>query len=153
MKPLIVLLAVFAGALLATKLLRGSIDYALSGRIALAATLLFTAMGHFAFTKGMTMMLPEAIPFRYALVYLTGVAEILFAIALFIPSVRVTVGWVLIAFFICMLPANIYAAMKNVDYQHATYDGPGLGYLWFRIPLQLLFIVWTYLAVLEAGEL
>ena len=44
------------------------------------------------------------------------------------------------------LPANIYAAIKRVDYQKATFNGSGANYLWFRIPLQILFIVWMYLS-------
>jgi len=49
----------------------------------------------------------------------------------------------LILFFILILPANILAALKKVDYQKGTNDGPGAGYLWFRIPLQIFFIAWV----------
>jgi hypothetical protein len=41
------------------------------------------------------------------------------------------------------LSANINAAIHKVDYEKATYEGPGISYLWFRIPLQLLFIAWV----------
>ncbi|HEX8549424.1 MAG TPA: hypothetical protein VF691_20855 [Cytophagaceae bacterium] len=149
MKPLIVLVSFFALSLLATKLLRGTYDFALSGRIAQSAMLVFTAVGHFAFTKGMTMMLPSFVPYKAQVIHLTGIIEILAAIGLFIPSVRLVTGWLLIIFFILLLPANIYAAIKHVDYQKATFQGNGLAYLWFRIPLQLLFIVWTYLSAVK----
>lgn len=110
----------------------------------MSVMLLFTAMGHFMYKKGMKMMLPDFIPFKTITVYLTGIFEISLAIGLFIPNLRILSGWVLIAFFIFVLPSNIYAAMKKIDYQKATFDGNGLVYLWFRIPLQILFIVWTY---------
>jgi hypothetical protein len=30
------------------------------------------------------------------------------------------------------------------DYQKGTRDGSGTNYLWFRIPLQIVFILWVY---------
>ncbi len=149
MKPLIVLLSVFGISLLVTKILRGNFDFALSGKIAMSAMLVFTAVAHFAFTKGMAMMLPDFIPYKTETVYLTGIMEITFAIGLFIPNFRVITGWLLIAFFILILPANIYASIKQIDYQKGTFDGNGLSYLWFRIPLQILFIVWTYISAIK----
>ncbi len=149
MKPLIVLLSVFVVALLAIKIFRGVFNYRLAGRIALSSMLLFTAIGHFAFTKGMVMMLPPFIPFKYEVVYFTGIIEILAVGGILIPKLRLLTGWLLIVFFLCVLPANIYAAAMQVDYQSATYDGNGPLYLWFRIPLQILFIVWIYFFVVK----
>jgi uncharacterized membrane protein len=149
MKPLIILLSVFAVSLLTTKLVRGNFELALSGRIAMSAMLVFTAVGHFAFTKGMAMMLPNFIPYKTETVYLTGIIEIAAAIGLFIPNFRVVTAWLLIAFFIVILPANIYAAVKHINYQKGTFDGNGFTYLWFRIPLQIVFIIWTYLSAIK----
>jgi uncharacterized membrane protein len=149
MKPLIVLLGVFVICLLATKIVFGDFKFALSGRIALSAMLIFTAVAHFAFTKGMAMMLPDFIPYKTGTIYLTGIIEIAAALGLFIPGLRVITAWLLIAFFILILPANIYAAIKHIDYQKGSFDGNGLAYLWFRIPLQILFIVWTYLSCIK----
>jgi len=42
------------------------------------------------------------------------------------------------------LPANINAARKHTDFQKATNEGNGMIYLWFRIPLQVLFIAWVF---------
>lgn len=139
----------FGISLLVTKSFRGAFEFALSGRIAMSAMLVFTAVAHFAFTKGMAMMLPDFIPYKTEVVYLTGVIEILAAIGLFIPTFRTMTAWLLIVFFILILPANVYGALKQIDYQKATYDGNGLTYLWFRIPLQILFIVWTYLSAIK----
>lgn len=149
MKPLIVLLSVFAISLLVTKIFHGNFEFALSGRIALSVMLVFTAVAHFAFTKGMAMMLPDFIPYKTKTVYLTGIIEIIAAIGLFIPIVRVLTGWLLIIFFILILPTNIYASINKIDYQQGTFNGNGLVYLWFRIPLQILFIVWVYLSAIR----
>lgn len=149
MKPLIVLLSIFAVSLLTTKFVRGNFQLALSGRIAMSAMLVFTAIAHFAFTKGMVMMLPVFIPFKTETVYFNGIIEIAAAIGLFIPNFRIVTAWLLIAFFILILPANIYAAIKHIDYQKGTFDGNGPNYLWFRVPLQILFIIWVYLSSIK----
>ncbi len=149
MKPLIVLLTVFIISIAAIKLINGVTNIPLAGRIAMAAMLVFTAVGHFAFTKGMSMMLPDFVPFKTETIYLTGLIEIAAAIGLLIPGLKQITGWLLIVFFLLLLPANIYAAFKHVDYQKGTLEGPGMAYLWFRVPLQLLFIVWTYLSAIR----
>ncbi len=131
MKPLVVLLGVFTISLFAIRFVTGEFDYSLAGRIALAAMLMFTAIGHFAFVEGMTMMLPAFFPFKREIVYLTGVIELAAAAGLLIPQLRYLVAWLLIVFFVLILPANINAAMKNIDYQKGTTDGNGLNYLWF----------------------
>lgn len=149
MKPLLVLFSVFIISIILLKISRGSYEFAQSARIALSAMLLFTALGHFAFTKGMTLMLPGFIPYKTAVVYATGVIEIAAAIGLFVPSMRLLAGWLLIIFFILILPANIYAAIRKVDIQSATFDGNGVAYLWFRIPMQILLILWVYYSAVK----
>lgn len=144
MKPLIVLLSSFVISLTIIKMSKKEYDFALSGRIAMSIMLLFTAIGHFVFTQGMSMMIPKFIPYKETFVHLTGVFEILLAIGLLIPRFKYISGWALIIFLLLMLPANIYASVHNVNYQKGTFDGNGLSYLWFRIPLQILFIVWIY---------
>jgi uncharacterized membrane protein len=149
MKPLIILLAAFALALFAIKIQRNSIDVILAARIGMASMLLFTAIGHFLFTRGMTMMLPDLIPYKIFIIYSTGVLEVLAAVGLFIPGCRLLTGWFLIAFFVLALPANVYAAINHIDYQKGTMDGPGAVYLWFRIPLQILFVGLTYFIAIK----
>ena len=149
MKPLIVLLSAFAISLVVSKIFRGRYEFVLSGRIALSVMLVFTAIAHFAFTKGMEMMLPTFIPFKTEVVYLTGIIELAAAIGMLIPAFRTITALLLIALFFLILPANIYAAIKHIDYQKATFNGSGLNYLWFRIPLQILFIAWTYIFAIK----
>jgi uncharacterized membrane protein len=129
-----------AGIWLAT----GHIDLRMAGRIGMAVMLVFTAIGHFVYAKGMVLMMPEIIPFKKELVWLTGLIEGLAAAGLLIPSTVKLTAWLLILFFVLILPANISAARRHVDFQKGTYEGPSAKYLWFRIPLQVLFIAWVY---------
>jgi uncharacterized membrane protein len=147
MKPLFVLLIAFCVSFFAIILISRKYDFAMSARIAMSVMLLFTAIAHFTFTKGMTMMIPGFIPFKVFIVYLTGLIEIAAAIGLLIPGLMVWSGWLLIGFFILMLPANINAAIKHIDYQKGDFEGNGPNYLWFRVPLQILLIVWIYFCI------
>jgi len=148
MKPLIVLISTFGIVLLVIKIFRGSFKFAFSGRVAMSMMLIFTAIGHFIFTKGMSMMLPDFMPFKTEIIYSTGIIEVAAAVGLFIPNFRTLTAWCLIIFFILILPANIYASMHNIDYQKGNFNGNGLTYLYFRIPLQILFIAWTYFSTI-----
>lgn len=144
MKPLIVLISVFIITLVITKLYKNKFYFQRSGRVAMSAMLLFTAMGHFMFPEGMAMMIPDFILGKIFLVYLTGFIEIAAAIGLLVPKLVKLTSWMIIAFFVTVLPSNIYAAIHNIDYQNANFEGPGLEYLWFRVPFQFLLIAWVY---------
>ncbi|HEX8329689.1 MAG TPA: DoxX family protein [Hymenobacter sp.] len=153
MKPLVVLLVAFALIGGGTWLLAGQPNFRWAGNGAMVVMLLFTAVGHFAFTPGMMQMLPEWLPFRRGWVYLTGVLELAAAAGLLWPAARPSTAWALLAFFAAILPANVHAARIGLDYQTGQLTGPGPRYLWFRVPLQLLFMAWTWYFGLHLGSL
>jgi len=150
MKSLFVLLGVFVLSMLSNKVFFRQFRFSLSGRIVMAVMLLFTAMGHFVFVEGMAMMLPDLIPYKRQVVCLTGFVEVGAAIGLLMPKLSRITAYCLMVFFVLVLPANIYAAVNHIDYERGTYDGSGLPYLWFRVPLQLFFVVWVYLSALKS---
>ncbi|KAF2517354.1 DoxX family protein [Flavobacterium foetidum] len=151
METLIVLFGAFAATLLIIWLKTKRLELSFSGRIAMALMLAFTAIGHFAFTKGMAMMI-SFLPWANVIVYATGIIELIASIGLLLPSTKVFTGKLLILFFILLLPANIYAASKNINLQTADYTGRGLSYLWLRIPLQFLFILWVYFSSIRNNQ-
>ena len=139
MEPLVVLLGTFL-LLLVVRLagLRARLSVALSGCIAMSAMLVLTGTSHFFMTDELVEMLPPALPGRVAIVWATGGLELLAALGLLVPRTRHLTGWCLAAFFVAVLPANVYASLHGL--------GPGghsPGYLLFRVPLQLLFVVWA----------
>ncbi len=149
MKPLFVLLISFVASLMLLKFISGKLEYAKAARIAMAIMLVFTAVGHFVFTEGMTAIIPNFLPFKKQLVYATGVLEVLLGVALLLPKYSNSIGWILILFFIILLPANIKASIEQINYQTGELNGHGLSYLWFRIPLQVFFIVWIYFSAIK----
>jgi uncharacterized membrane protein len=86
-------------------------------------------------------MMPDIIPFKLELVYLTGIIEILAAISLLLNRFRFLTGILLLIFLVAVLPANIVGAMKRLP---AGGMEKGVAYLYFRIPLQFFFMAWVY---------
>jgi len=108
----------------------------------------FTIMGilHFIAPGGFLKIMPPFLPFHLALVYLSGVFEILGGIGLLFKRTRKFAAWGLIALLIAVFPANIYMALKNIQFDFLKLPEWAL---WLRLPFQFLFI---YL-VWKAGEL
>ncbi|HEY1112926.1 MAG TPA: hypothetical protein VGE66_05175 [Chitinophagaceae bacterium] len=143
MIPLLVLIGSFI-LLLVARRLNEDLTTDKAGRIAFGVMLLFTGTSHFYLTKGMVMSMPPFFPAKEALVYFTGVLEIAFALAFMVAKNKPLVAKLLILFLVAVFPANIYAALNNIDMENADHSGPGPAYLFFRAPLQLLFISWVY---------
>src|SRR2546426_9862914 len=77
-----------------------------SVRAGLAVMLLFTASAHFtAMRHDLANMVPRIIPHPLAVIYFTGVCEILGAIGLLLPSTRVAAGVPLVVLFLALVPS------------------------------------------------
>ena len=122
---------------------RLQIDPAKRARVGLTLFFIFSSIGHFALTEPMARMLPPVVPYRVALVYITGVLELLGAVGVWIPRLTKVVGLLLIVMLVGLLPANIYSALNRVDFGG---HGAGPSYLLVRVPFQLFAIWWTYFA-------
>ncbi len=143
MAPLLTLLTTYTITLAWTKA-RSHRDPGLrAARVALAAMLVLTGVAHFVSTEAMAQMLPPFLPGTVTLVYVTGVLELAAAALLLWHVARPTprLGWALAAFFLALLPANVYSAFAE-----AGLGGHGPAYLWFRAPLQALFVGWALVA-------
>ena len=112
-------------------------------RAGLTLFFLFTALGHFVRAEEMAEMVPPPIPYRVEIIYITGVLELLGAVGVWVPRLMKLTGLCLILMLIGVLPANIYSALRRVE-----FGGHGAGpvYLLARVPFQLFVIWWTYFA-------
>lgn len=104
---------------------------------------------HFVRPGMYARIIPPFLPFPLALVYISGVAEILGGIGVLIPSVRPWAGLGLIALLIAVFPANIYMA---VGPKRAALGIARL-WLWLRLPLQLVLIAWVWWATRVSAAL
>lgn len=144
MKPLMVLLGAYILAYFIAKLAPGSWTVDFAGCIALSAMLLFSAMRHFRYPDGMAMMMPAWVPLRKLIVWLSGVFEGFAGLGMLFWSAHQEVAVILLLFFASALPVNIYASFRHINYKTAASNGRGPRALWFRIPLHLLYIGWTW---------
>ena len=144
MKPLIILLISFFVSLFLVRWFSNEWNVQSSGNIAMFIMLCATGIIHFIHPKGMAMMMPDFLPFKQQLVYITGIMEFLLGLGLLFPAIRKESAIALMLFLVLVLAANIHASTRKVNFEKADYSGKGLSYLWFRIPLQLFFIGWTW---------
>ncbi len=151
MIPLVILVAAFVAIYAVNKfILSGRLTSSFVGRAALALMMLAAGVAHFTAVEPMVRMMPEFIPAKTELVYLTGILELLSVLGLLWEKTAKLTGLALIVFYVAILPANIDGALKSVDFGGMA-DGPV--YLSFRLPLQILFIVWAWVfAVISVGE-
>ena len=117
--------------------------------IGIALVFGFTAIGHFVKTQAMAEMLPDFVPGRLAMVYVSGFVEAVAAVAILIPRFRRVVAWCLIVLLLSFLPVNIYAAMNQIGMGGHQW---GPIYLLIRIPLQVILVAWVwYFAIHQAS--
>lgn len=142
MIPLIILIATFGVFFVVNKFLLGErFSVSFIGRFALSIMLLATGIAHFTSTESMVQMMPEFMPLKKEIVYFTGVCELLAVVGLLWDKTSRLTAVMLIIFFLAILPANILGSLKEVRFGGMEY---GAMYLFFRIPLQILFIFWAY---------
>jgi len=107
----------------------------------LGMAFLFFFLGHFVKTGGMVEMLPVWVPLRLELVYLTGVLELVIAIALFLPRYQVRAAKIAIFVLVLFFPVNIYSAINAIGLGGHKW---GPIYLFIRAPLQIVLVSWAY---------
>ena len=107
----------------------------------LGLSLFFVYFGidHFVNPDFYLSIMPPAFPLHAEAVYISGFFEILGGICVLIPSLRKLAGWGLIALLVSVYPANIYMAINPEAFPEIS-----IGLLYFRLPLQFLFIYWAY---------
>jgi len=113
--------------------------YAIS-RWLLTLFMVGSGINHFASPEPYVGMMPGALPAPLALVYVSGVAEILGGLGLILPATRRLAAWGLIALFVAIFPANLNMAIHHLPL--GTRELPGW-LLWARLPLQLALIWWA----------
>lgn len=97
----------------------------------------FAGIMHFVRTKGFEAIVPNFLPLKRLIVWVSGVIEVLFGIQLILkkPSefTKKLIEWFLVAVF----PANVYMAQKNIPLNGKTLPKWAL---WGRLPLQYVLI-------------
>jgi uncharacterized membrane protein len=108
-------------------------------KYALAIVMILAGVAHFIVPKMYEQIVPLVLPFRRAIVYVSGVAEAALGAGLLFPETQRLAAWGLIALFIVVFPANVSQALRKIPYGKAP-----LWLTWARLPLQAGFIAWAY---------
>ena len=109
---------------------------------AFAFFFLLAGIAHFTQTDQFAAIVPPALPFKHAIVQITGAMEIAFALGLIVPRWRRVTGWALATFLLAVLPANIYMAIAGLPL--GSWESPIA--LWGRVLLQfplIALILWA----------
>ncbi len=110
-------------------------------RVLLAIFMIIAGTLHWVTPDPFVKIVPSFLPYPLALVYISGVFEILGGIGLLVPPVSIAAAWGLIALFIAVFPANINMAVNQIQ-----MDGiPDSDLLrWGRLPFQAVLIAWAW---------
>ena len=109
------------------------------GRVLLAVLFILAGALHFVKQGMYVKIMPPMIPAPWAMVSLSGMAEILGGLGLLVPMTRQAAAWGLVALLVCVWPANLFMAMRP-DF----FPGIPVWALWVRIPLQIPMILWAF---------
>ena len=105
----------------------------------LSVFFVYFGIDHFINPDFYLSIMPPAFPLHAEAVYISGFFDILGGFCVLIPSLRKLAGWGLIALLVSVYPANIYMAINPEAFPEIS-----IGLLYFRLPLQFLFIYWAY---------
>ena len=109
-------------------------------RWALAAFMLVAGVGHVVATESFLGQVPTWLPERTLIVWVSGVVEIAFALALILlPRRRRQIGWALAVFLVLVFPGNVYQAIAGTD--AFGLDTPAAR--WIRLVFQPVFVLWA----------
>jgi uncharacterized membrane protein len=121
-------------------------DYARRG---LAAAMVIAGVTHFTNADPFVQHMPDWVPAREVIVYVSGALEIALGIAMLLwREHRGSIGRLLAMYLVAVFPANVYVAMADVD----VTGQPGGLYAWIRLPLQALFVTWALWSTTSAHD-
>lgn len=90
---------------------------------------------HFVNPEFYLRIMPPMLPAPLALVYLSGIAEIVVGIGVLIPRTRHYAALATVALLVAIYPANIYMAVSGVMGSELVR--------WGRLPLQGVLVLWA----------
>ncbi|MDQ3783912.1 MAG: hypothetical protein M3360_03415 [Actinomycetota bacterium] len=115
-------------------------------RLFAGPVMVLLGLNHFVFPQTYATAVPDALGAQLALVYLSGAAEIAGGLGTMHARTRRAAGWLLEVTLIAIYPANVHMAIHP-----DRYPGVPGGSLTLvaRLPLQILFIYWVWIAAFQ----
>lgn len=104
----------------------------------MATLYIIAGINHFIMPGFYIKIIPPFLPKPKLINWISGLAEIVLGVLLFIPVYSSFAAWGIIALLIAVYPANIYHFMKGLRKKRMVWV------LALRLPLQFLLIWWAY---------
>lgn len=105
----------------------------------LAIAMVTVGVLHFVRSAFFVSIVPAYLPNPAALVYVSGLFEVLGGVGLLVPRVQRAAAYGLIALYVAVFPANIDMLVHAEKFP----DVPTWA-LWARLPFQAVFIAWAW---------
>ena len=101
---------------------------------------------HFVVPEAYVQVMPPVLPAPLALVYLSGVAEVVLGVGVLVPQTRRYAAWGLVALLVAVFPANVYMATSGVVVEGTPFGtiDPSAAERWGRLPLQAVLVAWAW---------
>jgi uncharacterized membrane protein len=96
-------------------------------------------VNHFVNPEVYMRIMPPYLPWHFALVLVSGVAEVVLGALLLLRRCAAFAGWGLIALLIAIFPANLHMALNPELFPRLNPTA-----LWLRLPLQGVLVAWAY---------
>jgi uncharacterized membrane protein len=107
-------------------------------KFVLAAIMIAAGVYHFVNPQVYVHIMPKYLPWHLALVYVSGLLEIVFGAGL-LTRFSSLAAWGLVVFLIAVFPANVNMALHlELTPQISSM------LLWLRLPLQVVLICWAW---------
>ena len=110
-------------------------------RYVLAALMVLAGVAHFRTPKPFERIVPSWLPAHRAIVYVSGVFEVLGGVGLLVPATQRWAAWGLVALFIAVFPANVNMAIHRIPLGKKELPTWAL---WLRLPLQGVLVAWAW---------
>lgn len=114
-------------------------------RTALVAFFSFAGILHFVRPRPYEAIVPPPFPKRES-VAISGVAEIVGALAVLHPATRKAGRWWLLGLLLAIFPANVWMAVSPEKVPGLKLEKMPRPLLWARLPLQPLAMLWVWRA-------
>lgn len=105
----------------------------------LGAFFVIAGANHFIRPDFYAGIVPPYLPWPVAIVYVSGICEVMLGIMLFIRRTQIIAAWGMIALMLAVFPANIHMAVHPELYSQFSPMA-----LWARLPLQGVLIAWAF---------
>ena len=113
-------------------------------RVAAGVAFIVASLPHFLTPERYLPMMPPFVMAPEAMIFISGMGELLGGLGLLIPQTARLAAWGLVALLIAIFPANIWVAINGAN---AAGLPSSPWYTWSRLPFQLVFIWWVLASV------